>query len=311
MITAFHHPGFAAPIGERHIMPMRKFALVAEGAKTMPGVRLAEPAPATEDELRLVHTPEYIAAIRTGEPRALAESQKFPWSAALFPSVRLTNGACIAAARQALRDGVAAALASGFHHAHADHGEGFCTFNGLVIAAEALKRSGEVGSVAILDLDLHYGNGTAALAASRPWLTALSLYGSDYWNNTAFRDVTLRRHEDGPNHFSATLPAGCDGCGLNEILEQQLPALLKSGKPDLLLYQAGADPLRDDPYSPLALTHADLLERDRRVFAFARAHSLPIAWTLAGGYTRDVAKVVEVHLHTFRAAQDVFGGPPP
>ena len=307
MIVAFHHPGFAAPIGD-HIMPMRKFALVAEGVKAMPGVRLAEPSPVSEEELRLVHVPEYIAAIRTGEPRALAESQKFPWSAALFPSVCLTNGACLAAARQALRDGAAAALASGFHHAHADHGEGFCTFNGLVVAAEVLARTGAASRVAILDLDLHYGNGTASLASSRPWLTALSIYGSDYWRNVDYRDVDVRRHEDGPNHFSATLPAGCDGPRLQEILRQQLPRLLEPARPDLLLYQAGADPLRDDPYSPLALTHTDLLERDRQVFTFARQHRIPIAWVLAGGYTRDVRKVVEVHLNTFIAAASIFGG---
>lgn len=306
MITAFYHPGFAAPIGE-HIMPMRKLALVAKGAQGMRGVRLVEPAPVTEDQLRLVHAGEYVAAIRTGEPRALAESQKFPWSAALFPSVCLTSGACLAAAKEALRQGRAAALASGFHHAHAGHGEGFCTFNGLVVAAEVLKARGEVGSVAVLDLDLHYGNGTASLAVARPWLTALSIYGSDYWNNTAFRDVTVRRHEDGPNYFSATLPAGCDGVRLMEILDQQLPRWLKPSKPDLLFYQAGADPLRDDPYSPLELTHADLLERDRRVFEFARRHSIPVAWVLAGGYTPDINKVVEVHLNTFRAAEIIFG----
>src|SRR5258706_11051363 len=139
MITAFYHPGFAAPIGE-HVMPMRKFALVAEGLRSIRGVQLAEPAPATEEDLRRVHTLEYINAVRTGSPRALAESQKFPWSSALFPSVCLTNGACLAAARQALHDGVAAALASGFHHAHAGHGEGFCTFNGLVLAADVPRR---------------------------------------------------------------------------------------------------------------------------------------------------------------------------
>ena len=103
MIAAFYHPGFAAPIGD-HIMPMRKFALVAEGLKSNPEVRVMEPAPVTEEDLRLVHTPEYIRAVRTGIPRALAESQKLPWSPALFPSVCLTNGACVAAARQAQRD---------------------------------------------------------------------------------------------------------------------------------------------------------------------------------------------------------------
>src|SRR5207248_4381388 len=121
-----------------------------------------------------------------------------------------------------------------------------------------------------------------------------------------YLDVTVRRHQDGPNHFSMALPAGCDGKGLNRILDESLPALMRSGAPDLLLYQAAADPLQEDPYSPLALSHADLLERDRRVFEFARSHGLPIAWVLAGGYTRDIRKVVEVHLNTFRAAKMVF-----
>lgn len=287
-------------------MPMRKFGLVAEQLRQMRGLRLEEPAPATAEQLRFVHTADYLDAVRTGTPRALAESQKFPWSEALFPSVCLTSGACLAAARRALRDGVASALVSGFHHAHADHGEGFCTFNGLVVAAETLQRSGEVKRVAILDLDLHYGNGTAALAESREFLTALSIYGSDYWRNTAYRDVTVRRHEDGANHFSATLPAGCDGRRLQATLEAQLPRLVERGRPDLLLYQAGADPLRDDPYSPLALTQSDLRERDRQVFEFAKRNALPIAWVLAGGYTPDVSKVVEVHVNTFKAAVSVF-----
>src|SRR5258706_1287940 len=305
MITAFYHPGFAAPIGD-HIMPMRKFALVAEGSKSIGGVRLEEPAPVTEEDLRRVHAPEYIMAVRTGNPRALAESQKFPWSPELFPSVCLTNGACVAAARQALRDGTSAALASGFHHAHADHGEGFCTFNGLLVAADALKASGELRTVGILDLDLYYGNGTAALAATRPFVTALSIYGNDYQANRDYRDVTVRHHEDGPNHFSVALPAGCDGRRLNEILDEHLPSLLKPGGPDLLLYQAGADPLQDDPYSPLALSATDLLKRDRIVFEFARRHALPIAWVLAGGYTREIQKIIEVHLNTFRAAATGF-----
>lgn len=305
MITTFYHSGFAAPIGD-HIMPMRKFALVAEGLKSKRDVVLTEPAPASEEDLLRVHSPDYVQAIRTGIPRHLAESQKFPWSPALFPSVCLTNGACLAAAREALRSGLAAALASGFHHAHADHGEGFCTFNGLVVAIDALRAERALEKVAILDLDLHYGNGTASLAATRPCIAALSIYGNDYQANTTYRDVGTRHHEDGPNHFSASLAAGCTGRDMNRALDQHLPWLLQRGKPDLLLYQAGADPLQDDPFSPLALTHADLLERDRKVFEFAHHHSIPIAWVLAGGYTRDVSKVVEVHLNTFRAAGMVF-----
>ena len=207
MITAYYHPGFAAPIGEGHIMPITKFALVAEALRDRPGVRLEEPAPLAEADLLRVHTRAYVDAVRTGEPRALAESQKFAWSPQLYPAVRLTGGGCVAAARRARREGVAAALVSGFHHAHADHGEGFCTFNGLVVAAELLHAEG-AARIAVVDCDLHYGNGTAALCATRPYLFTLSIYGNDYDRNEAFRDVSVVRHRDGPNHVSIALPGG-------------------------------------------------------------------------------------------------------
>jgi acetoin utilization deacetylase AcuC-like enzyme len=302
MLTAFHHPGFAAPLGD-HIMPIQKFALVADAVREMSDVRLAEPEPVGEADLLRVHTPEYVSAIRTGEPRALAESQKFPWSPQLFPSVCLTGGGVLAAARQALRDGASAALASGFHHACADHGEGFCTFNGLIVAADALIAASEARRVAVLDMDLHYGNGTAQLAINRPYVLAVSIYGNDYWNNLPFRDVTVRRHEDGENHCSFALPAGCDRTTLLQIMDKALP-LIAAWKPDLLLYQAGADPYFEDPYSPLALDADDLRERDRRVFGFARMHGIPVAWVLAGGYTRDITKIVRIHAGTFAAWRD-------
>ena len=306
MLTTFYHPGYAAPLGQ-HIMPMRKFGLVAEGLRAAKEVRLVEPAPVTEGDLQRVHSAEYIAAIRTGEPRALAESQKFPWSPELYPSVCLTGGGCLAAGRQALQDGVSAALVSGFHHACADHGEGFCTFNGLIVALDALLAAGEIRTAAVLDMDLHYGNGTAQLAVSRPHVFALSLYGNDYADNVSVRDVTARHHEDGENHRSFPLPAGCDRPTMLRILDEALP-LIAERKPDLLLYQAGADPYFEDPYSPLALNHDDLLARDWQVFEFAKAHDLPVAWVLAGGYTSDVSKVVQVHLNTFQAWREIYGG---
>ncbi|HVH07290.1 MAG TPA: histone deacetylase, partial [Myxococcota bacterium] len=150
MITAFHHPGYAAPIGD-HVMPMRKFQMVADGLGGRPSVRVEPPDPIPLDALRRVHTDAYVEAVRTGEPRKLAESQKFPWSPALWPSVLLTNGGALAAASRALDDGLAAALASGFHHSHADHGEGFCTFNSLVVAIDELHAAGAARRVAILD----------------------------------------------------------------------------------------------------------------------------------------------------------------
>ena len=308
-MTLFHDPGFAAPIG-KHIMPISKFALVAaEAKKAFSDIAIVSPDPVTEADLLRVHAPDYISSVKTGEPRSLAESQKFPWSPELFPSVCLTGGGVLAAARQALSDGVCGALASGFHHACFDHGEGFCTFNGLVVALEALRESGQIRYAAVLDLDLHYGNGTAQLASERPWIRALSIYGNDYDANTSYRDVRLRRHVDGDNHFSVPLiPSGSSDCNvLMEALDEHLDWIFAGERPEILLYQAGADPLRDDPYSPLDLDHADLMERDRLVFEFAKRHSLPVAWVLAGGYTEDISKVVEVHLNTLRAVVEVFG----
>ena len=309
-MTLFHDAGFVAPLG-KHIMPISKFALVAgEIRRALPDVRIESPPPVEESDLLRVHSAGYIRAIRLGKPRELAESQKFPWSPELYPSVLLTNGGLLAAARQALEEGSSGALASGFHHACADHGEGFCTFNGLVVTLEVLHGEGRIRTGAVLDLDLHYGNGTASLAASRPWMRALSIYGNDYRDNKPFRDVTRRHHEDGPNHFSVPLiPTGRPDRGLlMRTLEDSLPWLLAPEKPDILLYQAGADPLKDDPYSPLNLTHEDLRERDRVVFRFAREHNIPLAWVLAGGYTPDTSKVVEVHVNTAREWRQIFGG---
>jgi acetoin utilization deacetylase AcuC-like enzyme len=265
------------------------------------------PAPVAPEDLLRVHTKAYVEAVRTGEPRALAESQKFPWSPVLWPSVLLTNGGALAAAERALADGVAAAVASGFHHSHADHGEGFCTFNGLVVAAEALRARGRIERVAVVDLDLHYGNGTASLCATRPWLFNCSIYGNDYCENKAYREVEPVRHTDGANHRSFALANGSGRAALLEALERGLAALRDWGRPDLVLYQAGADPYREDPYSPLDLDHEDLRERDRVVFAWARSEGLPLAWVLAGGYTPDVSKVVAVHVGTFDAALSVYG----
>jgi len=306
VITAYHHPDFAVPIGD-HVMPMRKFQLVANGLAGRPGVRVEAPAPVAAEDLLRVHTAAYLDAVRTGEPRALAESQKFPWSPALWPSMLLTNGGALAAAARALEHGVAAALASGFHHAHADHGEGFCTFNGLVVAAEALRAAGRLRTLAVLDLDLHYGNGTASLCAARPWLFNCSIYGNDYWQNKPYRDVENVRHGDGPNHVSFALPNGSGRAELFAALEKGMAAILAAHRPDLVLYQAGADPYREDPYSPLDLDHDDLRERDRQVFEWARRENLALAWVLAGGYTPDVSKVVAVHLGTFDAAAAAYG----
>ncbi len=306
MLHTYYHPGYAAPIGD-HVMPIRKFGLVAEEVSKLPFVKMEQPQPLSEADLLRVHTLSYVNTIKTGQPRELAESQKFPWSPELFPSVLLTGGGLLAAAERAITNGSAAALVSGFHHSCADHGEGFCTFNGLIVAIDALRARSAIQTAAVLDCDLHYGNGTAALAATRPYMQAISVYGNDYKDNTAYRDVTVPHHIDGPNHKSLALPSRAGRDTMLAALAEAFNLLLERGRPDLLLYQAGADPFHLDPYSPLSLDHDDLLQRDVEVFKFAHRERIPIAWVLAGGYTPDVRQVVKVHVNTFHAWQTVYG----
>ena len=305
-IRAYYSDGFAADIGE-HIMPMKKYRLVrdAVAARGLP-VRFLEPAPANDEQLLRVHTPEYVKAIASGEPRALAESQKFPWSERLAAAVRLTNGAAVEAVSAALEDGVACAIASGYHHAFANHGEGFCTFNGLVVALDDACAGGRIERALVVDLDLHYGNGTASLLATRPELHNLSIYGSWYKDNRASPDVVSERAPDTANCRSIAVPNGATGAAYLAIIDQALGPAIERARPDVIFYHAGADPYREDPYSPLDVGEEDLARRDAMVFEAARAASIPIAWVLAGGYTKDLAKVVDLHANTFAEAVRVF-----
>ena len=215
---------------------------------------------------------------------------------------------CVAAASDALDRGVAGNLASGFHHSHQDYGEGFCTFNGLVVAYERLRHEGRLRRALVLDMDLHYGNGTASLLSTRPELYQLSIYGNWYKKNLAYRDVSSERAPDTDNAWSIPVPNGATGEEYLEILRGSLEASIDRSKPELLLYQAGADPYKEDPYSPLLVDHEDLKARDRYVFEVCQRRGLPVMWVLAGGYTKDTSKVVQVHVNTFLACQEVFGG---
>lgn len=306
MIRLFYSNYYSADIGT-HIMPIRKFGLVAqEIQQKYPDTLFAEPAPVTDEELLLVHTREYIEAIQTGEPKALAESQKFPWSRELAQSVRYTNGGCIASLETSLQYGISGNLASGFHHSHADHGEGFCTFNGLIIALERAKQKKLLRSGLVIDLDLHYGNGTASLVSSRPDFYNLSIYGSWYKQNVAYKDVESEKAPDTQNAWSVAVPNGATGDQYLSLVEAHASAAIERAKPDAILYQAGADPYREDPYSPLLVGLEDLYQRDLMIFSMAKKKGIPIAYVLAGGYTKEIEKIVAVHVNTYRAARETF-----
>lgn len=265
----------------------RKAAWVANSLTSRPidGVELLAPSPLTSHDLAVVHDAEYIEAVETGEPPYLAESQGFDWDPALWPMVLASNGGVLAAARSALDDGIAGSLSSGLHHAKADRGDGFCTFNGLVIAAKTLLDEGVVKSVLILDLDAHCGGGTAQLIDRDPriWHEDVSVDSFDHYeghSNSALWDI------DQADKYLTTV-------------KQAVAQADRIGSFDLCLYNAGMDPYQGCDIGGLeGITEEVLAQRERIVFDWCRQQGLPIAFVLAGGYIGsrlDESALVDLH----------------
>jgi acetoin utilization deacetylase AcuC-like enzyme len=272
----------------------RKAKWVADSLARSPirDIELAEPEPLAEDQLAAAHAREYIQAVRSGDPRHLAESQGFRWDAGLCPMVLASNGGVVAAARAALQDGFAGSLSSGLHHARYGSGAGFCTFNGLVIAARAALAAG-AKPVLILDLDAHCGGGTASLMADEPriWQVDVSVSGYDRYassgrarldlvgNSREYMPTVRRRLDD------------LDGQGVRF---------------DLCLYNAGMDPFEGCFAGGLrGITREVLCDREQTVFTWCKGRGLPVAFVLAGGYVGarlDEGGLVELHRLTLSEA---------
>jgi acetoin utilization deacetylase AcuC-like enzyme len=265
--------------------------VIAEGLVARSNVH--EPARATVDELARVHTRDYIDRLTSGtltdaELRLLG----FPWSPALVERSYRAVGGTLGAVRRALEDGVAMNLAGGTHHAFADRGEGFCVFNDVAIAVRALRAEGLIGRAAIIDLDVHQGNGTHAIFAGDTETFTFSMHGG---RNYPFHKV--------PGTLDIELP---DGTGDDEYLAQlarALPRVLNDGRPDLVVYLAGADPHERDRLGRLKMTFEGLERRDAMVLEACREVGIPVAVTIAGGYGVDVRETVGVHLATVRIAR--------
>jgi acetoin utilization deacetylase AcuC-like enzyme len=269
----------------------RKARWVAESLVRRPlaGVRLLAPRALTEAEVSAVHDPRYVTAVRTGVPRALAQSQGFSWDPGLWPMVLASNGGAVEAARTALRTGLAGSLSSGLHHARRDTGRGFCTFNGLVLAARAAQAAG-ARRILILDLDAHCGGGTSSLLGSMSGVVQL--------------DIAV-------NAFDHYVPSAPHTLDLVSEARDYLPTLTRrlrelSGRFDLCLYNAGMDPHEGSSTGGLPGIDARLLgERERIVFSWCASQRLPVAFVLAGGYTGPGLTqqgLVELHRLTLAAA---------
>jgi len=292
------HPGFTVDLGP-HVFPAQKYRLVRQ---RLLDERLAEPGdffapqPATDEDLLRVHTREYLEKAGTGRFSAQeARNLEVPWSPALASGARLAAGAAIEAGWRARRDGCCVVLGGGFHHAFPDHGEGFCLINDVAVATAALLAAGGASRVAVVDLDVHHGNGTAAILADEPRAFTLSIHQQD--NYPAAKP---------PSSLDVGLPDGTGDEAYLSILDTTLPRVLEFG-PDLVWYLAGADPYEHDVLGGLALTLNGLRERDRRVFEATRRAHVPVAVTLAGGYALDPTDTVTIHVNTVLAAAEVFG----
>ncbi|MDT7929189.1 histone deacetylase [Tepidimonas sp.] len=301
-MQVFYATQFVLPLPAGHRFPMAKYALLRDALAREPDIRLQLAEPASDGELALAHTPAYIDAVVHGTLSAAQQREiGFPWSPAMVERARRSVGATVQAFRVALAgEGVAANIAGGTHHAYPDKGSGFCVFNDVAVAARLLQaewaRRGAAQRarplrVAIIDLDVHQGNGTARIFRDDPSVFTLSLHGA--------RNFPFRKE---PSDCDVELPDGCGDAEYWEALEWALGELERRFAADAVLYLAGADPHEGDRLGRLKLTDDGMEARDRRVFEWAWQRRLPLAMVMAGGYGHDIATTVRVQCNTYRVA---------
>jgi len=254
------------------------------------------PAPlATLREIERVHTPRYVQAFVEGcLPPSIERRIGIPWSPTFVQRTLASVGATLEAARTAMVTGFGAALSGGTHHAFPDYGEGFCVFNDLAVAAMMLLEEYGVHRIAIVDLDVHQGNGTAAIFQHHPAVFTLSIHAA---NNYPFR----KEHSS----LDIALPDGCEDAQYLEALDQALEVVAQF-EPEIILYQAGVDVIREDRLGRLNLSLEGVYQRDKKVFQFASARNIPIVLTMGGGYGEPLEQTITAHLQTYSAVAEIF-----
>jgi acetoin utilization deacetylase AcuC-like enzyme len=293
----FYTDHFVLPLPPGHRFPMEKYARLRErvdAAGLAGDGRMREPAAATDVELERAHDRAYVQKVQAGTLTP-AEMKRigFPWTPAMVERSRRSAGATLEACRAALARGIAVNLAGGTHHAFRDRGEGYCVFNDSAVAALAMQAEGRVRRVAVIDCDVHQGNGTAAILAGDPSVFTFSIHGA---NNFPFR----KEESD----LDIELPDGTGDDAYLAALEPGVCHALSAGQPDLVIYLAGADPFEGDRLGRLALTRAGLAARDRMVLSLIRDAGLPVAVTMAGGYARHIDDSVDIHFNTVSIARE-------
>ncbi|MCC3154482.1 histone deacetylase [Hymenobacter sp. BT770] len=301
MLPIAFAPNYAHPLPAGHRFPMLKYELLPEqllreGTASPADFFVATP-PSTADVL-LVHDADYYERLRLGQlTRQEERATGFPWSAALFEREVTILGGTIEAARLALKHGVAFNIAGGTHHAFRARGEGFCLLNDQAAAAAwLLAHEPTVNKVLIVDLDVHQGNGTAAIFQHEPRVFTFSLHGT--------RNYPARKEA---SDLDLPLPDGTDDAQYLQLLASTLPRLLDEVQPNFVFYLAGVDVLATDKLGHLALTREGCRRRDELVLSLCHRHQLPVVVCMGGGYSERIADIVEAHANTFRAAAGLWG----
>lgn len=298
MLHVYHFDGTSLPLPEGHRFPHEKYprlrqALVDQGV-LHPREMLPSP-PASRDDLLLAHTTGYVDSILDGtaDPKMMRQIG-LPWSTELVQRSLVSVGGTVAAGHAALQDGIAGNLGGGTHHACAGEGAGFCVFNDIAVAFLKLRAGGRIQRAAVVDLDVHQGNGTAAILGGRADVFLLSIHGQ---KNYPFRKV--------PSTLDIDLPDGAGDDAYLSALRGALDSVL-AFDPELIFYQAGVDPLEADRLGRLSLSMDGLARRDRLVIETARNAEIPLALTMGGGYARPIDLTVQAHVQTYRILKNVW-----
>lgn len=292
----FYSDTFELPLPEGHRFPMAKYTLLRNRIQQQlvgnEPCKLMLPPAATDQQLRLVHSAEYVAAIKSGSLTKVQQRRiGFPWSEKMVERSRRSTGASIAAGLSAAKNRVAVNLAGGTHHSFADSGQGFCVFNDVCVACRVLQQAGLVKNVLVIDLDVHQGNGTSSIVRNDPTIFSFSMHCS---KNFPFQKT------DGD--LDLALPPGTeDACYLQQ-LKYGLAEVERRFDPGFVFFLAGADPYVGDRLGLLSLSKAGLAARDDVVFDFCKRRDVPVAIAMAGGYAPDINDIVDIHFSTVRAA---------
>ncbi|HEY0930422.1 MAG TPA: histone deacetylase [Gemmatimonas sp.] len=293
MLHLWSSASYAITLPDGHRFPMSKYQLLREAVLAeglVPPERMHDPERASEEDLLRVHTAQYVEQIREGTlPPAEQRRIGLPWSPSFVERAYRVVQGTIEASACALREGLAMNLAGGTHHAFPDRGEGFCTFNDVAVAVRRLQAAGEVERVAIVDLDVHQGNGTHGCFAGDERVFCFSMHGA---KNFPFHKV--------PGTLDVELEDGTGDETYLALLQEHLPDVLRRARPDLVVYLSGADPHEGDRLGRLSLTFEGLKARDRYVIASCREVGLPVCVTMSGGYGRNIEDTVAVHVNTVR-----------